>query len=130
MYPAHRAAFPLWLPWAARVADSPRRRPGLRSAQRASVPVLAPSDRSGAVDLRRESLHGFPRQGSGEMLVAAGLDRFEGRIAPLLYRAYDYEQLSWILPQFQIIDFACGFDDGCRDLLGVWGVQYTSTDPS
>ena len=65
-----------------------------------------------------------------ELLYALQQDRFEGRIAPLLYRACDYEQLSWILPQFQIIDFACGFDDGCRDLLGVWGVQYTSTDPS
>ena len=65
-----------------------------------------------------------------ELLYALQQDRFEGRIAPLLYRACDYEQLSWILPQFQIIDFACGFDDGCRNLLGTWGVRYTSTDPS
>ena len=64
-----------------------------------------------------------------ELLYALQQDRFEGRIAPLLHRACDYEQLSWTLPQLQIIDFARSFDDGCRELLRMWGVQYVSTDP-
>lgn len=64
-----------------------------------------------------------------ELLYTLQQDRFEGRIAPLLFRACDYEQLSWILPQLQIIDFAGSFDEGCRDLLSMWGV-YDSTEPS
>ena len=61
-----------------------------------------------------------------ELLYTLQQDRFEGRIAPLLHRACDYEQLSWILPQLQIIDFTCSFDEGCRDLLRIWNVQYAS----
>ncbi len=59
-----------------------------------------------------------------ELLYTLQQDRFEGRIAPLLHRACDYEQLSWILPQLQIIDFTRSFDEGCRDLLRIWNVQY------
>ena len=65
-----------------------------------------------------------------ELLYTLQQDRFEGRIAPVVYRTCDYEQLSWILPQLQIIDFTGSFDEGCRDLLSIWGVHYTSTDPS
>ena len=64
-----------------------------------------------------------------ELLYTLQQDRFEERIAPLLHRACDYEQLSWILPQLQIIDFARSFDEGCRNLLRLWGVEYGSTDP-
>ncbi len=65
-----------------------------------------------------------------ELLYTLQQDRLEGRIAPLLHRACDYEQLSWTLPQLQIIDFTRSFDDGCRDLLGIWDVQYAPTGPS
>ena len=64
------------------------------------------------------------------LLYALQQDRFEGRIAPLLHRACACDQLSWTLPQMQIIDFTRSFADGCRDLLRIWGVQYSSTDPS
>ena len=65
-----------------------------------------------------------------ELLYALQQDRFEGRIAPLLHRACAYDQLSWTLPQMQIIDFTRSFANGCRDLLRIWGVQYASTDLS
>ena len=64
-----------------------------------------------------------------ELLYTLQQDRFEGRIAPLLHRPCDYEQLSWTLPQLQIIDFTRSFDDGCRDLLQIWTVQYAPIDP-
>ena len=65
-----------------------------------------------------------------ELLYTFQQDRFEGRIAPVLYRACDWKRLSWILPQLQIVDFTGSLDDGCRDLLSMWNVQYTSTNPS
>ena len=65
-----------------------------------------------------------------ELLYALQQDRFEGRIAPLLNRPCSYDQLSWTLPQLQIIDFTRSFDNGCHDLLRIWGVQYASADPS
>lgn len=64
-----------------------------------------------------------------EFLYTLGHDRFEGHIAPLLHRACVPDQLSWTLPQIQSIDFTRSFDDGCRDLLRIWGVQYLSADP-
>lgn len=60
-----------------------------------------------------------------ELVYALDQDRFEGRIAPLMHRACDYDPLSWTLAQLQMIDFTRSFDDGCRDLLRIWDVQYT-----
>ena len=59
-----------------------------------------------------------------ELLYALRQERFDGRIAPLICRACAYEQLSWTLPQLQIIDFSGSFDNGCRELLRVWNVEY------
>ena len=59
-----------------------------------------------------------------ELMYALEHDRFEGRIAPLMHRACDYDPLSWTLSQLQMIDFTRSCDDGCRDLLRIWDVQY------
>jgi hypothetical protein len=59
-----------------------------------------------------------------ELLFALQQNRFEDRIVPLVYRACDYERLSWVLSSFQRIDFRSGFEDGCRDLPRVWGLAY------
>ncbi len=48
----------------------------------------------------------------------------EVRIIPLLYQPRDYEKLSWTLSISQIVDFSRSFEEGCRDLLRVWGVGY------
>ena len=60
-----------------------------------------------------------------ELLYSLQQDRFEGRIAPVMHRSCDVEQLSWTLPQLQIIDFTRSFDDGCSALLRIWNIQYT-----
>ena len=55
-----------------------------------------------------------------ELLYSLQHDRFEGRIAPLLYRCCSHDDLSWTLSQMQMVDFTSGFDDGCR----AWGMGY------
>ena len=57
-----------------------------------------------------------------ELLFA--LDHFENRIVPLLCERCDYGGLSWTLSSFQMVNFAAAFEQGCRDLLRVWGVGY------
>jgi hypothetical protein len=61
-----------------------------------------------------------------ELLFALQQNRFENRIVPLLYQDCDFSQLSWVLPSFQLVDFEQGFEEGCRDLLRIWGLGYKS----
>jgi hypothetical protein len=57
-----------------------------------------------------------------EMLFALQQNRFAEKIIPLLYQECDYERLSWVIPSFQIIDFRRPFDEGCKELLRIWGI--------
>lgn len=50
--------------------------------------------------------------------------RYENKIIPLLYRPCDPVHLNWVLRTFQMVDFTGDFDEGCRDLLRVWGLGY------
>lgn len=59
-----------------------------------------------------------------ELLYALRQDHFDGRIAPILHRPCDYEELSWTLGSLQIVDFQGDFDGGCRELLRIWGIGY------
>lgn len=59
-----------------------------------------------------------------EMNFALNQNRFENKIVPLLYQHCAYEQLSWTLHSFQMIDFTQPFEQGCRALLSVWGLGY------
>ena len=59
-----------------------------------------------------------------EVIYALRQDRFDGRIVPVLYKPCAFDDISWTLPQLQIIDFTSGFDKGCRELLRIWGVGY------
>gem|GEM_PF-2359599 len=59
-----------------------------------------------------------------ELLYSLQHDRFEGRLAPLLYRPCSPDDLSWTLSLIQMVDFSRGFDQGCHDLLQVWGLGY------
>ena len=54
--------------------------------------------------------------------IGAALKRCDGFL--LLLTACDYEQLSWTLSAMQFVSFANGFEQGCRDLLKVWGLGY------
>jgi hypothetical protein len=46
--------------------------------------------------------------------------RYEDRIIPLLFKKCDYRDLSWVLPQFQLIDFSNDYAKGLSELLHVW----------
>ena len=59
-----------------------------------------------------------------EVKYALKDNRYEDKIIPLLYRDCDYEQLSWTLSLFQMVDFRADFEEGCRGLLRVWGLGY------
>jgi|SRR5579862_268356 len=59
-----------------------------------------------------------------ELLYALNQDRYNERIIPLLRKPCNYAQLSWTLPEFQVLDFSGNFDVGCRTLLRVWGIDY------
>ena len=59
-----------------------------------------------------------------ELLFSLQQDRFDGRIAPILCRSCNYDDLSWTLASLQMVDFRRDFDQGCRHLLRIWGVGY------
>jgi hypothetical protein len=59
-----------------------------------------------------------------ELLFALQQNRLGERIVPLMFESCDYEDLSWTLSSFQMIDFTQAFERGVRDLLRVWGVGY------
>ncbi len=58
-----------------------------------------------------------------ELVYALNEKRYKDRIVPLLLRRCQYVKLSWTLQAFQMVDFTRGFDQGCRELLRVWGVR-------
>jgi TIR domain len=59
-----------------------------------------------------------------ELSYALQQNRFENKIVPIVYQPANVEQLAWPLSLFQMINFTGPFDDGCRDLLRIWGVGY------
>jgi hypothetical protein len=59
-----------------------------------------------------------------ELSYALQQNRFENRIVPIVYQPSNFEQLSWTLSLFQMIDFTALVEDGYRNLLRVWGMGY------
>jgi hypothetical protein len=59
-----------------------------------------------------------------ELMFTFRHNRFRNRIVPILYQDCDVEELSWMLPDFQMIDFTGSFPDGCANLFRVWGLGY------
>lgn len=59
-----------------------------------------------------------------ELAYALRENQYDNRIIPLLYRGCDYRKLSWVLPDFQMIDFTGDFAEGCWNLFRVWGLGY------
>ncbi len=58
---------------------------------------------------------------SGGTIVLAPLSetRLDSRIVPILYKACNLEQMSWVLPSVQFVDFTRSFKKGCRELLRI-----------
>lgn len=59
-----------------------------------------------------------------ELLYSLQQDRFDGHIVPVLHRPCDHAELSWTLASLQMVDFRNDFDEGCADLLRIWGIGY------
>jgi hypothetical protein len=59
-----------------------------------------------------------------ELMYVFRHNRLRDRVIPLLYEACDFEELSWKLPEFQMIDFRDNSEDGLKHLLRVWGLGY------
>jgi hypothetical protein len=60
-----------------------------------------------------------------ELVYALNARRLGGKIVPVLLLPCKYQKrLSWTLDAFQIIDFSNDFDEGCRNLLNVWGRKH------
>jgi hypothetical protein len=56
-----------------------------------------------------------------ELLFALQQTRLVNRIIPLLVEDCDYENLSWTLDSYQMVNFRDTFEAGCRGLLRIWG---------
>lgn len=59
-----------------------------------------------------------------ELHYALKQEQFEEKIIPLLFKPCNFEKLSWTLSIFQMVDFTGSFEDGCRELLRVWGIGF------
>ena len=59
-----------------------------------------------------------------EYLYALNNSRYLNRKIPISYKPCTHEKLSWTLRAIEFVDFTTDFDQGCRDLLRVWGLGY------
>lgn len=59
-----------------------------------------------------------------ELVYALRERRYREHIAPLLLKTCRTDQLSWTIGSFQRIDFRGRFEDACRELLALWGIDY------
>jgi len=59
-----------------------------------------------------------------ELVYALNDARYNMHIVPLSYKPCKHLELSWTLGEFQFVDFAGDFQNGCRSLLGIWGLRY------
>ncbi|MCY7350994.1 MAG: toll/interleukin-1 receptor domain-containing protein [Cytophagaceae bacterium] len=57
-----------------------------------------------------------------ELMYALRQYRFKNRIVPVILEPCDVEALSWVLPDLQLVDFSLSFEDGCREILGLWEI--------
>lgn len=59
-----------------------------------------------------------------ELIYALGKPHYKNRIIPVLLTSCNWEDLSWTLAGFQMVDFTQNTDDANRELLRTWGVSY------
>jgi len=57
-----------------------------------------------------------------ELVYALGDARYEKRIVPVMFKPCNHLQLSGTLGEYQFVDFTGDFDEGCGNLLRVWGL--------
>ena len=61
-----------------------------------------------------------------ELMYALRQTRMNERIVPVLYRSCNFDDLSWTLGSIQMIDFRIDFEQGCRELLRIWGIGFAA----
>jgi hypothetical protein len=59
-----------------------------------------------------------------ELLYALNEPRYKGRILPVLIEACDPKPLSWVLGEFQRVDFTRDPHEACRRLLRTWHISF------
>jgi len=59
-----------------------------------------------------------------ELLYALNEIRYNEKIIPLQYKACKHSRLSWTLGEFEFAQFEGDFEQGCKNLLRVWGIKY------
>jgi hypothetical protein len=60
-----------------------------------------------------------------ELLYAFDDNRYDNKIVSVMYQSCDYQKkLSWILPQFQMVDFTGTLEEGYVNLFRIWGLGY------
>lgn len=59
-----------------------------------------------------------------EFVYALQDRRYRRRIVPILYKTCDFRNLSWTLSSLEYVDFRKDFNQGCRDLLAIWKLNY------
>lgn len=57
-----------------------------------------------------------------ELLYALQQAHFQDKIVPIILAPCTYDRLSWTLSALEVVDFTRSFEEGCRDLLRVWGI--------
>ena len=59
-----------------------------------------------------------------ELMFALKEQRYADKIIPVLIKPCDSDQLSWTLSSLQVVNFTDDFENGCRELLRIWGIGY------
>ncbi len=59
-----------------------------------------------------------------ELLFALNETRYNEKIIPLLHKPCKYARLSWTLGEFEFAEFLTDFEQGCKNLMRVWGIRY------
>jgi hypothetical protein len=59
-----------------------------------------------------------------ELLYALNENRYHEKIIPLLRKPCNHSRLSWTLGEFEFAEFVSDFEQGCKDLLRIWGINF------
>ena len=63
-----------------------------------------------------------------EVMFALMQSRYAAKIVPIIRKDCDFDKLSWVLSQHQMVDFQDNFENGCKELLRIWGIGYLSNE--
>jgi hypothetical protein len=64
-----------------------------------------------------------------ELTFALNQQRYNNRIVPVVLQTCNYDQFSWSLSLYQVVDFRYDFETGCRALLRIWDIDYRPPTP-